>query len=109
MKIETSNGYVLVRETITRKIARDYKSALLKGTHVTGSGEMGELNALNIDEASEALLLGLVEQVVVVADGKDTFVDANRDWLDNLLEDDFKKLETAVLAIKNHKEEDAKK
>lgn len=108
MQIELSNGYVLMREVVTRKIAREYSEKLYNDTSMDSSTKIS-MNPINIELASEALVLGLVEKVVVVTDEKETYVEPTRDWLDNLPEEDFKKIENAALAVKKGSDAGAKK
>lgn len=109
MKVQTSNGYVLLKETLTRKVARDYNNTLFKDISLSSSGEV-QANPANVSLAGEALVFGLIEKIAVVdADGKETFLDANTEWLDNLPEADFRLIEVEAIRIKNESSSPVKK
>ena len=99
-----------MNETITRKVARLYHAELFKGVTANSEGDAIGATPINIENASEVLVLNLAEKVVKVApDNSETFIEPTRAWLDNLPEADFKIIETAAIKIKNGADEKAKK
>lgn len=125
MKIELSNGYVILMDFITHKASRDYQAALLKGTRMRPTGDVDEsgkpkmeydIDPNNADLANEALVLGMIEKVAVVTKaqnegetGSEETIQPTREWLDRMPQTDFSKLERAAMEIKSKKDEDAKK
>lgn len=100
MKVEISNGYVLLSESITRKVARAYDNILMENATTDDSGNV-KINIGNVAKASEALVLSLVEKICVVdQEGKESYTEPNNDWLDNLQEKDFKIIEEKALKIR---------
>ena len=115
MTIQLSFGTVVLKDFITHKASRDYQANLFKDTQMEQTGEVDEngrpkmkfaINPANADRANEALVIAMI-QSVKLADG--TEVAPSRDWLDEMAQTDFSKIEKAVLEIKNAKDEDAKK
>ncbi len=108
MKIELSNGYVVLKEVITRKISREYTAKLFEGATINNEGK-SLLSPMNYENASEYLVMSLLEKIAVLKEGTEQAVLVDREWLDNLPVEDWKKIERAVLDINKSKEEQVKK
>ena len=109
MKIDITGGYVLLSEKISRKVARDYLEKLDE-TSVTNSDGDQKLTSFGIETASEFLVLALIEKVVMVgADGSETDIKADRDWIDGLDQEDFDPIQTYVIKKFNSSRNTGKK
>lgn len=115
MQLDLTFGTVVLKDFITHKASRDYQATLFKDTQMEQTGEVDEkgrpkmkfaINPANAELANEALVVAMIK-TVKLSDGSE--VVATREWLDELPQADFQKIEKAVLDIKNAKEEDAKK
>lgn len=97
MKIDITGGYVLLSDRIKRSVAREYLEKLDASSVTNADGDQ-KLTSFGIETASEFLVLSLVEKVVMVgADGSETEIKADRDWLDNLDQVDFDPIQTYVI------------
>ena len=115
MKIQTSTGYVILKDFLTRKAARDYNAELFNTTTIKKLqiGEDNEGAGMTLTQfaaAGEALVLALVEKVVLVSEsGNETEIKPDKAWLDNLPEKDFKAIEPEALRIMREASSEAKK
>ncbi len=108
MKVELSNGYVILKDVLTRKINREYVAKLFNGSTVDTEGR-SIMSPVNYDIANEHLVLSLVEKAVVLKEGEEQGVLIDHDWIDNLPNEDWNKIEKAALTLKNKQEEQVKK
>lgn len=123
MRIELSNGYVLMKDEVTRKIDRDYQERLFKGSKLETSGEVDDngkpivryaIDPVASDRAAEIMILGLVNEVFEFGpevDGKVTEkrISPSQEWLDNLSSANYAKIEREALRVKKESDENAKK
>lgn len=112
MKVDILNGYVIVKDTLTRKAQREYNNQLFHNAemvNVTDGKSEFRLSPVQMDLAGEALVLNMIEKVVVTEGEKEREVTPDRDWLDELSDLDFKKIEKEVLRIKKEGDAKAKK
>ena len=117
MKIQTSTGYVILKDFLTRKAAREYSAELFKNNDIKNFQTDSETDSpkLNLTltqfaAAGEALVLALVEKVALVSEsGNETEIKPDKAWLDNLPEKDFKAIEPEALRIMREASSEAKK
>lgn len=111
MKIELSDGYVLMREKINHGLHTSYETEFYKDVRADADGR-ASMSPLNVNKAVEVLVLGLIQSIVKVdqkpvdfpADQEwkpsETFITPSAEWLNDLDENDFKEVEIAALEIK---------
>lgn len=123
MRIDLSNGYVLMKDEVTRKIDRDYQERLFKNSKLETTGEVDNngspivrygIDPVASDRAAEGMILGLINEAFEFGpeiDGKITEkrVSPSQDWLDNLSSANYAKIEREALRIKKESDENAKK
>lgn len=108
-KIEITGGYVVLKEFITRKTSREYLDILSQHSGTKEDGSLA-ITPKAVSAASEFLLIQMVDKVVMVgADGSETEVEADHDWLDGMRDSDFTKLSEKVLKQFNEGRASAKK
>lgn len=104
MKIEIKNGYVEMKEVLDRKTYRNYNNTLFSNASMNAEGDL-TANPQQVDIAIECLVLGLIKKVVVVKDEQEEEISATQEWIDNLDNHDFKKLEEVAYSIKKSNSE----
>lgn len=108
-KIDITGGYVVLKDFVTRKVSREYLDVLSEHSNTREDGSLA-ITSKAVSAASEFLLLKMVDKVVMVgADGSETEMEADSDWLDNLRNEDFVKLSEKVLKQFNEGRASAKK
>lgn len=119
MRIDIKNGYVEMRETLTRKAYRDYQTTLMRGVKYRETGEKDEdgkphleteMGEVNVEAAAEALVLALIQRVVEVKpDGAEAEIALTRDWLDGIEQADFAKIEKQAMKVMRERGASVKK
>lgn len=104
MKIEITNGYVEMSERLDRKTYRNYNNILFDNASMNTDGDL-TANPQQVDIAVEALVLGLTKRVVVIENAQEKDIAANQEWIDNLDNNDFKKLEEYAYKVKKNSSE----
>lgn len=118
MRIDISNGYVLLCEFVNRKASREYNRLLLNQTKMSPTGGIDaegnpvmtyEIDPYNLELANEALILGMVQKAYVVDANGEHEVPVNQAWIDSLQVPDFDTVCNAVIEVKRNKDKDSKK
>lgn len=106
-EVKITNGYVRIASQATRRAKKAYNRTLLDGVSVGQHVEDMEITVNNADAAEEALVLALATGALV--NGKEVVVD--REFLDNLLTDDYDRLRDycRVKIARTPKQEEEKK
>ena len=108
-RLEIRNGYVEIKDFVTRKMSREYMAILSENAHVTAEGKES-VTAKGVNLASELMVLSMIERAVTIGDdGVEKQIEVDEEWLDNLPEKDFTKVSEAVLEIFNDGRKKAKK
>jgi len=114
MTIELSTGEkAVIRDRVTHKAHREYQNAVLRdvvfknekradGTDVEPSFN---LTQDSVSAAAEVFALAMIERVEPATG---TPFPPTHEWLDNLPQDDFIKIDAALMKLKRGKDEDAK-
>ena len=90
IKVEITDGHVLLKEFVDRKTSKAYNATLFKGVNVQGD-VTPEIPLNNTNEALDVLVLGLIKEVaigekVITSDSLDQSV------IDDLRSEDFNKI-----------------
>lgn len=94
MKIEITNGYVELSNSINRKIAKIYNQALFEGV-IASQDKTPEMPMQNVENANDILVLNLIQKAVI--NEKETNV--NEDFVESLDVNDFLKILTRCQEI----------
>ena len=99
MKIQLSDGStVTLSERFTHRVNREFLMAL-------NPDKDGSVNVRGVIEATEAVLPLLIEKI----EAGSAEMPFSREWLDDLLAEDYDALQAAVIEIKNRGAEEGKK
>lgn len=107
MLIKLEKFDVEVKETITRKVAREYKNIMLEGSTINEDNKVA-LTTGQFDKSREFLVLTLIEKITD-RDNPEVVVKPTRDWLDELTNNEYLALEKVVVEIQKDSEEIVKK
>ena len=108
-RIEMTDGYIELREEVTRKMSREYMATLDEYATVNADGDK-KITTKGVDVASENLVRDMIERVVAKGeDGVEREVEVTREWMDELPESVYSKVQDYVLKKFNGAREKAKK
>lgn len=108
MKIEITNGYVEMSDFLTRKADRIYSEVLFENAEMDEAGKL-KASPKQIDIASQALTLSLIKKIVIKDGDNEKEVEATSEWLDDLNNIDYKKIDRAAFKIKSDSDSESKK
>lgn len=94
-EIKITNGVVFVKEFIPHGLNIAYKKALFQDTF-SDQDNKGSMPVINSELASEILVLGMIEKVII----NDVETQPTIDWLNLLNESDYRKIELHCLTLK---------
>lgn len=117
MRVDISNGYVLIKDFINRKAERNWQRLLLEGAKEADEKDEDGKNKIKIMSLSLAAAVDqlvvdmIVKAVRITSDGQEQEVDITntQEWVDELPVPDFDKISAAVKQIKDAKQEEEKK
>lgn len=112
MRVDTSTGYVVLRDFFTRKAQREWEAICMKGKTIPYESESVAIPVEDFRAGQERLVMNMILSVWEEKPGEaPTQVDLTNPqaWLDELPEEDYQKILEQVQIIKNKKESDAKK
>jgi hypothetical protein len=105
MKIQITNGYVEMNERITRGLDKNYKKLIYQNAKQDFAQKSFSLDMGQIEEAKDYLIYELIEKIML----DDKEVKKTKEWLDELDNKDFEKLNNFVDSLKEQREEEKKK
>lgn len=107
MEIKITNGTVKIKDFISRKIQKEFKSKLLEGVILTQNLDPNDIpiSANNAENANDALVINMIESIKI----NEKNIEVTEDSVLNLIDADFNLVLGKCLEIMNKKEDDKKK
>lgn len=100
MRIDIDNGYVEINEKVTRKTMRTYQEIITEGG--TSSSKETTLLPAQIDKGTEFMIKNQISKAVFF-DENDATVEVEQkvtsDWLDNLDNRDYSRIDNEIQKI----------
>lgn len=119
MKVEITDGYIILLGYVTRKAQRDFNQALWQNAQISrkdteegaeAAADNIKFNPMNYAVAAETMALELIQEVYKKNEaGEFVKIEKTQEWWDNLREDDAIAIENAVIKLKKNAEQDSKK